>query len=379
VSTSDAVAAALDPFVRSGQMPGYVAGWRRDGTTESCAAGTLAVDSSDEMSPHSLFRIASLSKPVGAVLALSLAQDGTIALDDEVARWLPELAGPQVLKRIDGPLDETVPAQRPILVRDLLTMTAGFGLVFGLKPLQKAMMGQGLMPGPFPPAFSYDEFMARLSALPLAIQPGAGWLYHTSADVLSVLLARAAKQPVSELLNERITEPLGMTDTGFFARDPSRRATAYQPRNGGLQVLDPADGVFAEPPEFEALGSGLVSTIPDYLAFQAMLADGGGSVLSQESVALLRTDRLTDSERESAQSFLGAGRSWGLMVEVFLAGDSEPALGAGSFGWMGGSGTTAYIDPAAGVFGALFTQRAMESNMSTEYYNAFWGALANGA
>ena len=365
-------------LVESGYLPGYVAGWRRDGQTRICAGGTLAVEPSDPMDEDTVFRIASLSKPVGGVLALTLVEEGELALDDEVARWLPELSQPRVLRRIDGPLDDTAPARRPILVRDLLAMTAGFGLV-GVSPLQKAIAAADLAPGPFPPPCSHDEFMARLGALPLALQPGEGWLYHTSADALSVLLSRAAGRSLADLLRERIAEPLGMADTGFFAPDPGRRATAYRPRAGGLEVLDPPDGAYARPPAFEALGSGLVSTIPDYLAFLAMLADGGGPVLSPESVQLLAGDRLTDGQRASAQSFLGPDRSWGFMVELYLARAPESSLGAGSFGWMGGSGTTAYIDPGAGLTGALFTQRAMESNRATDYYNAFWRALYSGA
>ena len=375
---TSAVRSALDPLVDSGYLPGYVAGWRRDGWTRICAGGTLAIEPSDPMDENTVFRIASLSKPVGGVLALTLVEEGRLTLDDDVARWLPELAEPRVLRQIDGPLDDTVPARRPILVRDLLAMTAGFGMM-GLSPLQKAIAMADLAPGPFPPPVSHDEFMARLGALPLALAPGEGWLYHTAADVLSVLLSRAVGRPLADLLRERITEPLGMSGTGFFTGDPAHTTTAYRPGSDGLQLLDPPDGAFARPPTFEALGSGLVSTIPDYLAFLAMLADGGGPVLSAESVQLLAGDRRTDGQRASAQLFLGPDRSWGFMVEVYLARAPESSLGPGSFGWMGGSGTTAYIDPGAGLIGALFTQRAMESNRATEYYNAFWRALYSGA
>jgi CubicO group peptidase (beta-lactamase class C family) len=374
-----AVHAALQPFVRSGHLPGYVAGWRRGGEIVIDMAGTLAAGSGPEMAADTLFRIASLSKPVGGVLALTLVEEGKLALDDEVAQWLPELAAPRVLSRPDGPLDDTVPAPRPILVSDLLKMTAGFGLLLSRCPLQQAMLAADLMPGPFPPPVSHDEFMTRLGALPLAFAPGEAWLYHTSCDVLSVLMARATGQPLSTLLRERIVEPLAMIDTAFQASDPARRATAYEPQDGRLEVLDPPDGVFSRAPTFEAFGSGLVSTIGDYLAFQTMLADGGGPVLSPESVALLSGDRLTDRQRESAPEFLDPGRSWGLMVQVLRARAEESGLGPGSFGWMGGSGTTAYIDPGAGLVGALFTQRAMESNRPTEYFNAFWRALYDAA
>ena len=153
-----------------------------------------------EIGTDAIFRVASLSKLVAAALTLSVVADGIVALDEPVATWLPELASPRVLTRIDGPLTDTVPATRPILVADLLTMTCGFGLVLARGPLFDAFKQQGLMPGPFAPPFSGDEFMRRLGALPLAIDPGSGWLYHTGIDALSVLLARAAGRPVSELL-----------------------------------------------------------------------------------------------------------------------------------------------------------------------------------
>ncbi len=233
------------------------------GETATCAGGTLALGSDEPMGADTIFRIASLSKPVGAVLALTLIQDGIVALNDEVGRWLPELAAPRVLRMRGAQLDDTVPARRPILVGDLLTMTAGFGLPIGDSPLRAAMIANGLMPGPFAPPFSHDEFMARLGALPLAGQPGEGWLYHTCADVLAVLIARAAGRSCGELLRERIAEPLEMTDTRFYAAAVERLATAYMPTASGLELLDPPAGAFSRQPEFEALGSGLVSTVPD--------------------------------------------------------------------------------------------------------------------
>jgi CubicO group peptidase (beta-lactamase class C family) len=377
VTVSDAIASvqeALEGFVEAEHLPGYVAGVSIDGETAIGAAGTLALGSDEPMGADTVFRIASLSKPVGAVLALTLIQAGAIAIDDEVSRWLPELTAPRVLRRRGAKLDDTVPARRPILVGDLLTSTAGFGLLLGDSPLRAAMIASGLMPGPFAPPFSHDEFMARLGALPLELQPGEGWLYHTCADVLAVLIARASGRSCGELLRERIAEPLELTDMRFFAAAVERLATAYMPTVSGLELLDPPAGAFSRPPEFEALGSGLVCTVSDYLAFETMLLDGGTPILEPESVQLLSGDRLDDRQRESAQSFLGAGRSWGLMVEVELErNDSE--LQPGSFGWMGGTGTTAYVDPGRHLGGVLFTQRAMESNRPTDVFRAFWRAV----
>jgi CubicO group peptidase (beta-lactamase class C family) len=236
------------------------------------------------------------------------------------------------------------------------------------------MADSELMSGPFPPPFSHDEFVARLGALPLALQPGEGWLYHTPADALAVLLARAGGRPCAELLRERITGPLGMADTAFSASEPTRLATAYTPRPSGLELLDPPGGVFSRPPQFEALGSGVISTIPHYLAFLTMLATGCGPVLEPAQVTQMSSDRLDQRQRDSAQAFIGPGRSWGLMVEVQLE-DNDSELTRGMSGWMGGCGTTAYVDPERRLAAALFTQRAMETNRATAVYKAFWRAV----
>jgi CubicO group peptidase (beta-lactamase class C family) len=329
------------------------------------------------MTPDTLFRIASLSKLVGAVTALVLEQDGVLRFDDEVARWLPELASPRVIGAVDGPVERTEAARRPILVGDLMTMTPGFGLVLARGPLQSALASEGLMPGPFPPPFSHNEFMRRLGGLPLALQPGAGWLYHTASDVLSVLVSRAAGRAPGELVAERIAGPLGIADLTFFAADPDRLATAYSPSGDGLEILDLPRGRFSRRPRFEAFGSGLVSTAPGFLTFLEMLAAGGGPVLSAESVARMGSDQLTDEQRASAQVFLGPGRSWGLGCEIVLATE-QTAVGAGGFGWMGGTGTTGYVDPARGLAAVLFTQRAMTSNQPPPVPVDFWDAVYRG-
>jgi len=287
---------------------------------------------------------------------------------------LPEFASPRVIRRQDGPIEDTDPASRPITVSDLLMITAGVGLVLARGPLQSALIAEGLMPGPFPPPFSHDEFVTRLGRLPLAVQPGEGWLYHTSIDVLSVLLTRAAGRPLRRLVSERIAAPLGIRGLGFYADAPDRLATAYTPTESGLDVLDLPVGRFSRQPRFEAFGSGLVSTAPDFLTFLEMLAGGGAPVLDADVAALMRTDRLSDHQRGTAQPFLGPGRSWGLGCEV-VRSQAQTALAPGAFGWMGGTGTTAYVDPGRSLAGVLFTQRGMESNRPPPVFVDFWDAV----
>jgi CubicO group peptidase (beta-lactamase class C family) len=320
-----------------------------------------------------LFRIASVTKPIGAALTLALVEDGVIALDDPVERWLPELAHPRVLPAPDATLDRTVAAERSITVRDLLTFTAGWGAVMEPTPLQAAMRERGVYPGPNLVRMSGDDFVARVAELPLAFQPGRGWLYDTPMDVLGVLLARATGVPLSALVAERITGPLGMTDTAFGTSDVGRLATAYTPRDGGFDVLDPPDGQFAGPPPFEELGSGLVSSAPDLLRFYGAMADGGAPVMAAESLARMTASALTDEQRAGAFPVLGPGESWGMGTGVDVEA-VQPWMAPGRWGWTGGTGTTAYVDPVRDTVSILLTQREMTG--PDDGPEGFWTAVA---
>ena len=373
----DNVESALRPYVESGAVPGYVAGVSVDGERRIHASGATAIDpDASAMSPHTLFRIASLSKVVAGVLALSLEQDGVIALDEPVDRWLPELAEPRVVRDVSGPLTDAVPAERPIRVGDLLTLTAGMGRFLPEGPLRAAMAKEGLASGGFPPSFSHDEFMVRVGRLPLAHQPGAGWLYHTGIDVLSVLIARAAGRPLRELVADRVAVPLGIS-LEFHAREPGRLATSYEPTDDGLEVSDLPSGPFARPPRFESLGSGLVCTAADFLAFMEPLADGGGALLSADLVRRLGSDQLDGRQRAAAQAFFGERWSWGLGCQVKL-GEGDTALAPGGFGWNGGKGTTAYVDPSRGLAAVLFTQRGLTGPQVPDLFVDFWAAIYRG-
>jgi len=366
-----------DAQVASGRIPGYVAAVRVGGQVTVRAGGRMAVPAeSAPMRDDTLFRIASVTKPIGGALALSLVQDGVLTLDDPVARWLPEAASPRVLVSPGAPLDHTTDVARPITVRHLLTLTCGWGAVLEETPLQAAMVERGIYPGPLTPQMSGDEFVARVAGLPLAFQPGEGWLYDTGIDLLGVLLARAAGKPLSHLVAERITGPLGMTATSFGTPDTARLATAYRPGPGGLEVLDPPDGMFAGPPRFEELSSGLVSTAPDLLRFFCAMADGGAPVLTAGSVALMTADALTSAQRRQALPIVGPGGSWGLATGVDVEA-AEPWMAPGRWGWDGGTGTTARVDPTRGIVGVLLTQRMMTGPL--DGFGEFWTAMAAAA
>lgn len=367
----------MDERVASGLIPGYVAAVRIGGTTEIHAGGrrSIAPDSAP-MTEDTLFRIASLTKQFGGVLTLSLVQDGVLALDDPVTNWLPEFANLRVLTDPDAELDSTVGLTRPMTVRHLLTMTNGWGAVLRDNPQQAAMIERGVYPGPFSPPMTGDEFVATLAGLPLAFQPGEGWLYDTGTDVLGVLLARATGKSVSTLVKERITAPLGLADTGFWTPHVDRLATAYRPTDDGLTVLDPPDGEFSRPPRFEELSSGLVATAADVLRFYCAMADGGGGVVTPESVTLMTRDALTDEVRAQAAPIVDPGASWGLATSVDL-GPAAEWMAPGRWGWTGGTGTTAYVDPVRGTVSVLLTQRAMTGPQ--DGFEGFWTAVAKAA
>lgn len=369
--------------VERGDVPGLVWAVSRGGETHVEAAGTLALNGSAPMRRDSIFRIASLTKPVTAVAAMILVEESRLRLDDPVDTWLPELADRKVLRSVDAQLTDTVLANRPVTLRDLLTLRFGVGAIMVYPfayPVQHAMAKAGIAPSADLFRGSPDAFMKAVGSLPLAHQPGEGWLYHTGLDVAGVLVARAAGQPLSAFMQERIFAPLGMKDTGFHvpAEKVDRLATAYSRdfQTGKLGVYDEAKGgLFAKPASFESGGGGLVSTVDDYLAFQKMLLGkgklGGERILSRASVELMTTDQLSDEQKASAQMFFNGNSGWGLGMAVALKRDNLFTT-PGRFGWDGGYGTSAYADPENDLAGVLLSQRLMDSPEAPKHYVDFW-------
>ena len=373
----------LTRHVESGDMPGLVALVARRGEVHVEAIGTTEAGGSEPMRRDTIFRIASVTKQIAAAAAMTLVEECRLRLDDPVDGLLPELAGRQVLARLDGPLDDTVPAQRPITVRDLLTFLLGIGAIMappGRYPIQRAMEEAGLGAGPAGPRAEPDEWMKRLGRLPLAYQPGDKWMYHTGSEVLGVLMARATGQPLAEVLAERILRPLGMTDTGFHVPAVSlhRLAAAYRPdpATGGLELSDdPRDSLWGRPPAFPSAGGGLVSTADDLLAFCTMMLDEGrhgtGRVLSRPTVELMTTDLLTEQQKAENTIFFRGNSGWGLGFQVFTRRTSLAST-PGRFGWTGGTGTSVYTDPAEELIGILLTQREMTSPLPPPVFRDFW-------
>jgi len=360
--------AVLAGHVEAGVVPGLVSVVSRRGEAHVDVIGTTAVGGTRAVGADTIFRMSSMTKPVTGVATMILLEECVLRLDDPVDRFLPELADRRVLRRIDGPVDETVPAQRPITVRDLLTFRMGFGGYFGPCPVNDMAATLQLGVGPPRPAIppAPDEWMRRLSTLPLMAQPGERWLYHTGADVLGVLIARASGQPFETFLRQRIFEPLGMTDTGFSVptADMGRFGPGYttDPGTGALQLFDEPEGQWSTPPAFASGGAGLVSTATDFLAFAEMLMRGGAPLLSRPSVQTMTTDQLTPEQKAVSGFFPDDfdARGFGFCLGVVTRRD-HPAAPVGQYGWNGGLGTIWCNDPTEQMVTILLTNTAWTS------------------
>jgi CubicO group peptidase (beta-lactamase class C family) len=375
--------------VERGLAPGVVTLVARRGEAHVDAIGNKAVGVRDPMRRDTIFRITSMTKPITAAAAMILVEECKLRLDDPVDRFLPELADRRVLKRLDGPVDETIPAQRPISLRDLLTFRAGYGFIWGAPdrfPILKAIAELGIV-GFGPPdqgtPMGPDEWLKRLGTLPLLHQPGEKWLYNTGSYILGVLIARAAGQSLEDFLRERIFAPLGMKDTGFSvpAAKLDRLAPSYwvNETTGALDLYDGAEGSrWAHPPAFADGGAGLVSTVDDYLAFAQMLLGKGKRgetrILSRPAVELMTVDHLTPAQK-AASVFLGDAwdnRGWGFGVAVITGRDGISTT-PGAYGWNGGFGTSWVNDPAEDMIAILMAQRAQYPTFSPIYLD-FWTA-----
>jgi CubicO group peptidase (beta-lactamase class C family) len=369
----------MTEFVSAGMVPGLALALSRGGEVVMEAIGS-GVPGGPPLRSDAIFRITSMTRPVTAVAALQLISTGRLGLDEPVGRLLPELAGRPVLRRLDGPVDDTVPASREVTVRDLLTFRAGFGMIlarpddYPILAAEQALELRSVGPPAPGPALPPDEWLRRMGTLPLMDQPGAQWRYATSSQILGVLVSRAAGQSLESYCAEHIFGPLGMTDTAFWVPDGAldRLVPLYDWHDG---VLVPADdgGQWAAARPFADGGAGVVGTVADYLAFGRMLLGGGAlggtRLLAPEWIAAMTTSQLTAQQRAAAGPILD-GRGWGFGVSVLDGPDDGPH----GYGWSGGYGTSWLNDPAAGLSGVLGTQ-VLASAGSADVEAAFWAAV----
>ena len=369
---------AMQQFVETGDVAGCVTlVWRHGKIARVDTLGSSDSETLTPMTRDTLFRIASMTKPVTSVAALMLVEEGHIALDDPVSRWLPELANPKVLKDPAGPLERTEPARVPITLLDLLTHRAGFAYhftAFGALADAYGNIFNGVDGSVDPGAW-----LNRVAELPLMFQPGTRWHYGISTDVLGALIQRISGLSLDAFLRTRIFEPLAMTDTGFVVPPEKlgRLSVAYaiDPVTRLRVVEDhPASSRFANPRRFQNGGGGLVSTADDYLRFARLLlgrgrlqgdADEracGPRLLSHRSVDLMRTNFLSRDQRRipAFGQIVWGGQGFGLGLAIVDDPAQQRTLGyrsAGSFGWPGALGTNWFADPVENMIGIMLIQR----------------------
>lgn len=349
----------IGDYVSSRRVPGAIAAVGLGNMPlQAIAAGTLANDSSTAVDLDSLWRIYSMTKPITGIATMMLIDDGKLTLDTPLADILPAFRTMRVLTSADAPVDQTVPADRPITIRQLITHTAGLGYsIVQSGPIKTAYEELGIVPGQVSrmqipglsrgmPAPSLTEFADRLATLPLVYQPGTRWSYSIGLDLMGRVIEVVSGQSFDAFLKARIFDPLGMTSTSFrvAAENVSRLATNYAPVGGTLFPLDPAaTSIYLNQPNFPYGGAGLVSSARDYDRFLEMLLNEGelgGTRILSAATARLAMSNLIDDSVERAGTFI-EGQGFGAGGRVSLAGN---ATGEGIYGWGGAAGTIAFVD-----------------------------------
>jgi CubicO group peptidase (beta-lactamase class C family) len=381
---------AMQGYVERGEVAGVLSlVWRRGETGYFEPLGWRDEAAQLPMQRDTLFRIASMTKPVTSVAILMLVEEDRLALDTPVSLWLPELSGLRVLRDPTGALDDTEPLKAPITVLDLLTHRAGFAYHFTTTgPLSEAYAATF---NGFEAHGDNGAWLRRIAQLPLIFQPGTCWHYGIATDVLGVLIERVSGLSLGDFFRTRIFEPLGMRDTAFWVPDAQldRLATAYNvdPKTGRRVVEDhPSSSRWANPERFQSGGGGLVSTAQDYLQFARMLLGrgrvDGTRVLSHRSVDLMRSNFLTPEQRRvpAFGRVIWAGQGFGLGLSVV----DDPALqlplgyrSIGSFGWPGAYGTSWFADPVEDLIGLMLIQRrSMDAfPMSVDFERRVYDAI----
>jgi CubicO group peptidase (beta-lactamase class C family) len=377
----------LQRHIETGYLVGAVALIGHGAEAQVVAVGDQSLEASRLMQRDSLFRITSMTKPITAALTLMLVDEGKLSLAERIDHWLPELAHRRVLRHPDGPLDDTVPARRPITVEDLLTFRCGLGFLPNARedsPVQRRIAELKLLGfGPPDPAspMGPDEWMRRLGTLPLMVQPGETWLYNTGSYILGVLIARVARKALPLVLEERILRPLGMKDTGFVVPPGARErfTSAYRLEAGRLQLHDAAaPSSWASVPAFPDAAAGLISTADDFFTFSHFLLSQGHPrihrLLAREAVSDMTRDHLTTAQRAAAAPLLGDRRGWGFGVAV-VTETTPQGIPPAAYGWNGGFGTSWVADPRSATTAILLTQTLFTTPMPPAVHQEFWSAV----
>lgn len=381
MAAADPIEAVLQAHVDAGELAGAATlVWRNGRVAQTCAVGWRDLEGRLPVGRDTLFRIASMSKPVTCAVALSLWDEGAFELEEPIAeRWAPEFAHMRVLRDPEGPLDATDPAERPITFLDLFTHRAG--LTYGgfhsgpIRQAQAQALGADIDSHRTP-----DEWIAALARLPLVDQPGAAFRYGYATDLLGLLAARMAGTSLGELMRQRLFEPLGMKDTGFTVPPEKRRRRAVMygfDADGRLQRRPSTEAFLEERPaeiRFESGGAGLWSTLDDYLAFARLFVEdgavGGRRILKVSTVRRMMGNHLTDAQR-AAGTMLGmpafAGHGFGLGLAVVMDPAKAQTVrcngGVGTVGWPGAFGGWWQADPTDGSVMIFLAHNALDPEL----------------
>jgi CubicO group peptidase (beta-lactamase class C family) len=370
---------ALQLRVDAGEAPGFLAAVMRNGKiVQFDSVGYRDIVAKAPMSRDTIFRIMSMTKPIVSVAAMMLVEENKLRLTDRVSRYIPAFASQNIYVSGEGDSMVTAPAKRQIQIRNLLSHTSGYTYgVFGNTPVDKLHVRRRLFPGFYK---SLAEFCNAAADMPLMFEPGTQWQYGISTDILGHIVELASGQALPEFLQQRIFNPLGMTDTSFVVPDSKRErfATRYVRKNDKLEVLEdrPSNQYFVPPPAPSG-GGGLASTADDYLRFAAMLLNegelDGARLLGPETVRLMRTNVLSDAITAARDSGFGLG--FGVDVRAGMRGQYA---GAGTFHWSGANRTHFWVDPTNKIVGLSMTQmdpfdNFFEEDMRALTYQAFLG------
>ncbi|HEU4385643.1 MAG TPA: serine hydrolase domain-containing protein [Anaeromyxobacteraceae bacterium] len=359
------LAATVREDVQQGRYPGAVAMIARNGALVFAEAfGVQNPKTGAPMKVDSIFRIASMTKPMVSVGAMTLVEDGLVQLGDPVSKYLPELKGLKVgIEKKDASGHdalEEIPAQREMTVQDLLRHTSGLTYSFFGRSAVKQKYVEAKVDGDSDQTNA--ELVRRLSKLPLAYQPGTTWEYGRSTDVLGALIERVSGQTLDVFLADRILKPLRMKDTGFYV-DPSQHGRIAEPFDVDPDSKAPARvAAVLTQPKLLSGGSGMVSTAGDYLRFAQMLLNGGeldgARILSRKTVELMTSDHLGPGTARTALYFPGPGYGFGLGFAVRTAAGESPSPGSiGDYFWVGYYGTLFFVDPKEKLIGIWMMQR----------------------
>jgi CubicO group peptidase (beta-lactamase class C family) len=364
------VKAMMDKYVGGKILPGMVYGVRRLGEKPVyLSEGTLDFDTDIKCAPDSIFRVYSMTKPMIGAAAMQLIEKKKITLDTPVADILPEFKNMRVLTNPASGSTETRPATKPILIRHILTHTAGFSYSIGRGPLAQAYIKNGIVPGlrdkvkapgaDLAPAKDLKEFSERLAKMPLNRDPGTAWEYAVGIDLMGYIIQVVSKQPLTEYMQQHIWRPLKMVDTDFMVpKSKINRFASVYATESGKQVKndDRLHSPFTVDRDLPSGGGGAVSTAIDYLRFTTALVNqgelDGARILKPESVELMRTNLMPGGV------YFGGRNGYGAAVAVVLPGGERPgAEPPSSYWWFGIAGTQMWIYPLNKLSAVLMIQQ----------------------